>query len=512
MITILRKHHRWLMIVIAVLAIPFVFYFNKTDFNAARQGSIGRIYDRPVTRVEFQRNARLFNLARDLGMFTLLQDLTAGAATEAEAYSEFTWNRLILHHEAERLGIAANSSEIVETVKTLMPFRGQSGFDINKYNEFAQSALPSMGFTEAQIEELVADQLCLSRIKELIGSGIHVTEAESLENYQQNYGKLDVGVVRLRSEDFAKDVKITDEDIAKYYEAHKADLKSEEKRRIEFTSFALTEEQKKLTGKEKVDALQKVADHANDFTQALLEKGANFGEVAKKFQAPVRATGDFTVTTPDPQMVSDPQLTQYAFQLTEKEPFSDAIQGADGFYVLHLTGVIAAHSLNLEEAKPKMVEVLKTQRLRELVSNKGGEITRKIREALKTGAPLDKAAQDAGGKIERVPPFSLAESQPPKLDPAKPEPPKDPKNDVPDLPQIKSAVSELSPGEATEFIPSEKGGMIAVLEKREPLDPSGYEQAKAVFEERFVRGKRGVVFYEWLQDRRHAAGLEVSSG
>ena len=34
MITILRKHHRWLMIVIAILAVPFVFYFNKTDLGA----------------------------------------------------------------------------------------------------------------------------------------------------------------------------------------------------------------------------------------------------------------------------------------------------------------------------------------------------------------------------------------------------------------------------------------------------------------------------------------------
>src|SRR5438309_2596487 len=145
MITVLRKHHRWLMIVIAILAIPFVFYFNKTDLGARGPGDLGKIYGRTVTRVEFQRNARLFTLARDLGMFTLLQDLTAGASSETTAYSEFTWNRLILHHEAERLGIRPGNGEIVNLVRTLRPFAGTSGFDMNKYNEFVSAELPALG-------------------------------------------------------------------------------------------------------------------------------------------------------------------------------------------------------------------------------------------------------------------------------------------------------------------------------------------------------------------------------
>src|SRR4051812_19789711 len=142
MITVLRKHHRWLMIVIAILAIPFVFYFNKTDFAARGASDLGKIYGHTVTRIEFQRNARLFSLARDLGMFSFLQDLTTAATTEASMYSEFMWNRMILRHEADRLGIRPGSAEIVKLVQTLRPFQGQGGaFDINKYNEFANSEL-----------------------------------------------------------------------------------------------------------------------------------------------------------------------------------------------------------------------------------------------------------------------------------------------------------------------------------------------------------------------------------
>lgn len=507
MITVMRKHHRWLMIVIAILAIPFIFYFNKSDFGAQRQTDLGRIYDRPVTLVEAQRSARLFGLARELGMFTLLQDLTTGATTETDAYAEFTWNRIILHHEAEQLGVQATNTEIVEFVKTLRPFRGATGFDLAKYTEFTQSRLASMGFNESHIEELVSDQIALNRVKELLGSGIQVAESESMEYYQQSYGKLDVAVVRLNNQDFEKDIKITDEEIAKYYEAQKANLKSEEKRKVEFVTFGLTEEDKKLPPKERVDALQKLANYANDFTQALLEKNAEFAPTAIRFKGTVGATGEFTAKEPDPQFASNPQLTQYAFQLTSELPFSDPIQGTDAFYVIHLLAITEARPLTLEEAKPKIVEALKAERLRQLVAGKGAEVARQIREALKGGTPLDKAVEQAGVKLERIPSFSVMEDTAPKP----PEPGQEPKVDAPDLPIIKNAVVELHPGETTEFVPTEKGGLVAILEKRAPLDPAAYQQAKPLFESRYLQGKRRVIFYGWLLDRRKAAGIQVVS-
>ena len=507
MITILRKHHRWLMIVIAILAVPFVFYFNKTDFGAQRTTDLGRIYDRPITQVEFTRHARMLNLAQALGLNLGTDLMMVNVASESEMYVEFTWNRLVLLHEAEQLGIRPSSSEITAYVKTLPRFRGDAGgFDISKYTEFTKTMLPSLGFNEAQIEEIVSDQLTLARVKDLLGTGVEVPESESRENYERAYGKMEVAVVRLREEDFQKDVKISDEDIAKYYEAHKDQLKSDEKRRVEFVAFALTDEEKKLTGKERKDPLQKVADRANDFTQALLEKDVKFGEVAGRFETPVDTTGEFTSVAPDPKLAANPQLTQYSFQLTEQAPFSDPIQGPDGFHVVHLLAVTESHPFSLEEAKPKIVETLKSERLRELVSNKGAEVARQIRAALKSGTPLEKAAEQSGLKLERIPAMSLVEL--PKPDQPKPEKPKD---EAPDLPAIKSAVSVLSPGDVTDFVPTGKGGVVAVLEKRAPADPSGYAAAKTQFETRYLFQRRGAVFVEWLRDRRKAAGVTLAT-
>ena len=178
MITVMRKHHKWLMIVIAILAIPFVFYFNKTDFSASHQTDLGRIYDRPITNVEFQRSVRLFTLAQMVGMSGMVQDLMMRPMSENDMYVNFAFNRLVLAHEAQALGIQPTSDEILAFVKTLPVFQGAGGFDRSKFTDFVKNRLPSLGFTEAQLEELVSDQLALNRLKDLLGAGLHVADFE----------------------------------------------------------------------------------------------------------------------------------------------------------------------------------------------------------------------------------------------------------------------------------------------------------------------------------------------
>src|SRR5207248_8252417 len=111
MMKFLRKHRNTLMIVIAVLAIPFVFYFNKSDLGARGPGDFGKFYDRKVSVVEATRYAKLLGLANRLGMTDFIQDLTGRARDENERTVEFVFNMLILRREAERLGIQPAASE-----------------------------------------------------------------------------------------------------------------------------------------------------------------------------------------------------------------------------------------------------------------------------------------------------------------------------------------------------------------------------------------------------------------
>jgi hypothetical protein len=506
MMKLLRKHRHWLMIVIAILAIPFIFYFvQRPDYGAMRTDQFARIYDRNVSRLEAQQMVRLFSLAQALGMSDFVQTLTAGVQDPNQVYVQFILNLLVLRHESARLGIRPGSSEVADVVRALPVFQGESGFDLHKFSDFVQNALAPNGLAEEHIEQLVRDELCLNQIKQLLGTGVFIPEAEINADYQRAYDKLYVSLIRLRPDDFTKDITISDEEVQKYYETHQTELKSEEKRKVDFVSLTLTDDQKKLTGKERIDVLQELSDRATDFTQALLGKGADFKQVAEKSHVPWRTTAEFTAAKPDPQLNADPQLGAAAFKLSLQEPNSDPIQVADGFFILHLAGIVEARPLTIEEAKPKIAETLKRSRVRELMSTKGAEIAQQLRQATKSGRPLEAATQQAGVKAEKVPPFSV-------LDEAAEDKDKKPKEESPEMLTIKNAVAYLNPGELTDFLPAGDSGLIAVLEKREPSVDAANSEKKAAFEKRLLDNKRQVVFYEWLRERQQAAGVQFAKG
>ena len=508
MMKLLRRHRDWLMIVIAILAIPFIFYFvQRPDYGAMRGDQFARIYDRNVSMLEAQQFARLLSLAQGLGMSDFVGTMTAGAGlNQNQAAVQFIVNLLVLRHEAGRLGLRPSASEVAEVVRKLPAFQGDSGFDINKFNDLVQNGLAPLGLAEEHIEQLVRDQICLNEIQKLLAAGVSFPKSELDKNFQRGYDKLYVSVIRFQSADFDKDIKINDEDIQKYYDAHKAELKTDEKCKVEFVQLTLSEEEKKLAGKERIEVLQKLADRATDFTQALLEKGADFKQAAAKSQLPVHETGEFTAAELDPKLKVDPKLGAAAFKLSVQEPNSDPVQVADGFFILHLTGKTEARPLTLEEAKPKVVEALKKTRDREVMSTKGAELVQQLREAKKSGQPLDAAIEKAGVKPEKLPAFSLIEEEQEKSDA------KEQKNRAPELLAVKDAVALLNPGDVSDFVPSGTDGFIAILEKRESLADANAGEKKAAFEKRILENKERIVLVEWLRDRQQAAGLEFKKG
>jgi peptidyl-prolyl cis-trans isomerase D len=515
MINVFRKHQKWLMIVIAILAMPFCLYFVRSDWTTALRGEPGtiKLYGQTIPRLELDRGGRLFDLARMLGMNDFLNDILAQwrpqraktqSEAEREAGEEFAIDLMILRHEADALGIRPTTSEIASVVSKMRAFRGDAGgFDPKKYNDIVEKALGPRGFGEAQIEELAADQVRLERVKELISTGVVVSPSESKRSFDQVYSKFEIGVVRFKTSDFANEVKISDDEIAKYYESAKEQLKSEEKRKVQFIALTLSEPEKKLTGKERVDALQKLSDKANDVAQALAEKGADFDAVATKFQLPVKMTGEFTQAAPDPALKQDPQLSQSAFQLSNEEPTSEPIQVADGFYILHLAAITPARPLTLEEAKPKIIESLKARKERELVTIRAANVAHDLGEALKAGDLISKAAEKLKIKLEKQPPFTLADEMEPKGSPA-PE-------QSPDLPRIKNSIADLHANEVSDPLPTADGAVVAVVEKRDPPDSAQAAANRASLDERILRGKREIIFSEWLRERRQAAGIQSAA-
>ena len=134
---------------------------------------------------------------------------------------------------------------------------------------------------------------------------------------------------------------------------------------------------------------------------------------------------------------------------------------------------------------------------------KAAQVTQQLRDDLKSGKTLAEAATQAGVKTEKVPAFALVDDPPG----ATPAPKTEEKNETPDLQYIKHTASSLKPGEVSDYVGLRDGGLIVVLEKRETLDAAQFEKARPALEERELTSRGQVVFYEWLRERRRAAGV-----
>jgi hypothetical protein len=142
-----------------------------------------------------------------------------------------------------------------------------------------------------------------------------------------------------------------------------------------------------------------------------------------------------------------------------------------------------------------------------MIAAKAAEVARKLREDLKSGKAVQEAATEAGVKAEKLPAFALVDTPPG----ATPSPIPEKKDESSDMQTIKQSASTLSPGGVSDYVNTPAGGLIVVVEKRTEPGPAQFEKSRSVIEERALTNAGQAVFYEWLRDRRRAAGVEEAT-
>ena len=155
MITILRKHQRVLMLIIAVLTIiAFMWLYNPADTRELGSTSVATIYGRNLSQADIEREVKSYQLALAMGQFPLLEGLGGIAQDENRALDQFIWNRLVIQHQAKALGVEPTDSQVAAGIKAIPAFQSNGQFDPGKYKAFVVEQLGPRGFTELQLENI----------------------------------------------------------------------------------------------------------------------------------------------------------------------------------------------------------------------------------------------------------------------------------------------------------------------------------------------------------------------
>ncbi len=500
LVSMMRSNQRWLMIVISILTIiSFLWFFsNRTQVDRMVSDKAGSIYGQTLTTTQLDRTRREIQTAFDLQ----LTNLTEPEIVERRDLTGTVVNQLVLVHQAQAMGIFPTDDEVEQAEKQMAVFQGPDGsFDSQKYAEFVSDKLSPRGFSETQLEDLVRRDLQFAKLRAIVSAPVCVSPLEVRTAYEQSNTKTDASVVHLALADLVAGIQPTDADIKKYYDEQSANhaLQQPEKRQVQYVRFGLDDTQKKLKGKELVEALQPHGDEAAQFLEKLLDaKGKDgFATLAAAEKLPVKTTADFeqdqTAGLPEAAI---PRFTAAAFRLTTQDPDSDVpLPTGDGFYVLHLAKVTPERPLTLDEARPKIIAAIKDERARTALAAKAEDVRTRIATALQAGHTFADAAVAAGQSAQDVPPFS--EMEPPR--------------GQPDDSQIAAASLELGPGELSKFVPTATGGLLIYVRGREAIDEAKFATQSGPLTENMADNKRRFYFYEFLKQSREEAHVQLNN-
>jgi peptidyl-prolyl cis-trans isomerase D len=493
MLDSIRKRQRTLLMLITIVVIvAFGWIYNPASMRRAAGpgGAIGQLNGRTITVSDIQKIERSIQLIVSLGMNNLLDQLTTEGRTRDDQFLSFAWNLLLLRDEAKRLQVEPTAEQIRDAEKSLPRFQTNGQFDPTKYQQFVDMALKPNGFSAADLDDVVADNLRLAGVSQLVKGSSPLPEAMFRQQYDQMNQKVSLAIIRFKRSDFEPSVQVSDDQIRKYYDQHKDTLQSPEKRQIQLVSFLLNDDQKKLPEAQQVAAKKSLAEQADSFAQTVMQNPASFEQAAQERGLRVLQTDFFALQQPDKAIAEEPALVHESFNLTKENPLSDVIEGKDGFYVMKLTKIVASQPLSLEEAKAKVVAAIKAEKVRSAIEAKAKEVREKIDTAMRNGADFVQAAEKAGYKPETPPPFALADAGS--------------NGEIANIMAINGV--DLAQGETSKLLESEDGGLIIHMLKKEPIDEQKYEAYKKAEYAQQNSRYEALAVREWLKLEQQRAG------
>lgn len=488
------------MLVVAVLTIvAFIFLYNTTQLDELATIENPTIYGKALTPLSIDRQVKNYQLTLALGQFELLQKLGGTAPDEDRALTEFVWNLLVLQHQSRELGIEPTDDQVANRIKQVPIFQAGGQFDPLKYGQFVSEQLAPRGFTERQLEEVIRDSLRLEALSKTVEAPAAISEGE-MQAMARAFQPVTAGFVRFERKQENDKIQISPEEVSSIHQQNQSAFMANETREARCVVFELPADSK-LEGKEKVDALQKLANAASELTDSLAQAGASLEQLASKAGAKIIKLTAFDRTGSPAQSPSSlnseamADLAPAAFLVPKAGSTSDVIQSGDAFYIIEVTAVNPARPLTLEEARPRIDAQLRAQKAEQIFTADATSAANALRAAVAGGKSFAEAAAAQNLKVEEIKNVvAAAEST-------------SPENQA-----IAGSTLLLKEGGISNLEGAPWGAFVAQLQSRAPVNQMAFGARETQIRESLLRNKRDLLFMEWLRVSREAARITVPAG
>jgi peptidyl-prolyl cis-trans isomerase D len=437
MLDFLRKKKRsWIItILLGLIIVVFIAFYGGSQQPTGVTSHVAEVNGESISQREFivhyQRTVERY---REMFKGSFTPELLKNLNIKQSLLEEMIEARLVLQ-EARRLGLSATDEELMNAIAQVPEFHVNGRFNKERYIQL----LRANRLTPAQFEEDQRKQLTIQRLLGVLADAAHVTEAEVRERYRFEQEKINLQFIRFSVSDNLSEVKITDEDVQKFYDRNKESLKEPLKVQVEYIpySFEQFSGPVQLTDKEVEDYYS--ANRATKFTtpkqakvryimvrldagadakqkeaaQVLANRivaeargGKNFADLAKKeSQDPSAEKGGEIGWLNQGQLPE--ALDKQIFALAKGE-ISEPIETPVGFHIVKVEDIKEEKTLSLAEAKPVITRELKLEKGK----YEAAKIADRDREKAASGNDLAKIAQESGSSLKTTRLFSEGEVLP----------------------------------------------------------------------------------------------------
>ena len=531
MIGTIRKHSKWLwVVIITATIISFIYWGAKPTGpggGGGNTGNFGTINGKKITSVAYVgavNEFRLFYLFH-YGVFPDKKSNVTDADIEREAYI-----RLLLDQKADELGIHVGVDAVAAYAGQMIRSLGRNGQTVT-LEEFTKQVLTPNNLSVADFENFVRHDLCIQQLVQALGlSGAFVTPQEAANVYKREHQEISAQIVYFPATNYFSSVKVTPEAIGQFYTNYLAAYRLPDRLQVSYVAFSISNylelskaEWAKTNFSEQIDAVYrqygaqafpeaKTPEEAkakiresmihqralaaakvevNEFAGEVFKRepasAANLDAVAKEKGLKVRVTAPFSQADGPHEFSAPEGFVKAAFGLTPDAPFANPIGDADNIYVFALAKQLPSEIPPLAEIRDRVTMNYQFQEARQIAQRAGTNfaITAKIKMA--TGSTFASTCVAAGLSPQVLPPFSLSTREMPEL------------GGNAELNQVKQAAFTTSVGQASAFEPNNVGGFVLFVQSQLPVDQSVMNAELPQFTDSLRRSRESEAFNEWLQ-------------
>jgi len=532
MIGTIRKHSKWLwLIIIVATVISFVYWgagpsrMGGGNGSGTATGDFGSISGHKVTQQAFidaRNDFYLFYWFRS-GEWPDKNPNFSEPELDREIYI-----RLMLAQKANDLGIYAGNDEVVTVANEMLRALGRNGQAV-LLSEFVKQVLQPKGLTAEDFKNFVRQYLVMEQLQQAIGlTGELITPQEAAAAYQRDHQELSAQIVFFSASNYLSSVTVTPAAVVQFYTNYLAEYRLPDRMQVSYVEFEVTNylaeaEQKlsKTNFNEQVEAVyrqygasafpdaktpadakaqirtatihqQALSDarqQANDFANAVFNidpaKPENLAAVAKQKGLPVHVTAPFAGKFGPEEFTAPPDFTKAAFGLTPDEPFARPIAGPDAVYVLAFAKRLPSEIPPLDQIRERVTQEYQLREATLLAQRTGTNFVRTL-----TGITADRGFASlcvaAGLEPQVLPAFSLSTPELPEL------------GERTELNQLKRAVFTTPVGKAGGFEATSDGGFIVYVQSRLPIDQPKMNSDLPQYLAGFRRQRQNEAFSQWV--------------